>query len=371
MIRERTRDKMAATRRKGMWTGGRLVLGYEVVDKQLVVNDTEAETVRTIFDLYLEHGGLVATVAELDRRGIRNKRWVNQQGKTAGGAAFNKNSLRALLTNVLYTGKIRCGDEIVDGRHDAIIEEATFEQIARALREHRPTTRGPGKWRSILGGLLRCARCGAAMSLSTNRRANRTYRYYVCQTAMKSGADACVGSRAPAGELEEVVVSRIRAVGEDPSVLLATVTAAQQAGEVQKPALTVEARRITQERTRLTGERRNLLDALQHGGDATSAITGRIAEVDDQIHKLDSRHAEVTGQLAAITNHTVDEDALREALEQFTPVWDELLPKERARVLRLLIDEVRFDGQAGGIEIVFRDTGIRGLVREVADRRTA
>ncbi len=370
VISERTKDKVAATRRKGLWTGGRPVLGYDVVDKGLVLNETEAEQVRTIFDLYLDHGGLVSTVAELERRGIRNKSWSTQGGKKVRGGQFNKSTLRALLTNPLYTGKIRCNGDVVDGRHEAIVTEEVFDRVARALRERRRTTRGPGKWNSILGGLLRCARCGAAMSLTTTKRGATTYRYYCCGTSMKRGTKACPRSRAPAGELEEVVIARVRAIGQDPSVLLATVRAAEQARMAREPELIAESRRITTERSTLDCQRRNLLDALQTGGPATNTIAGRLAEVDEQIGTLERRHAEVADELAQIATASVDEDALREALGRFTPIWDELLPRERARLLRLLIDEVRFDGQAGEIEISFRERGLDGLICEVSQRRT-
>lgn len=369
-IAERTRDKIAATRKKGMWTGGRPVLGYDVRDKRLVVNDTEAAVVRDVFALYLEHGGLVSTVEEIERRGIRNKTWVNQAGKTVRGPSFNKSSLRALLTNPLYIGRIRCGNEVVDGQHDAIIDDATFQAVAKALRDHRRGTRGPGKRAAILAGVLRC-RCGAAMSLSTNIRGNRAYRYYTCQSMQKRGAAACPGSRAPAGELEDVVLGRIRAIGTDPDVVLATVAAARQRRRAQEPELVAEVRRLGQERTQLAAQRGNLLDALQGGGVAANAIAGRLAEVDEQLARLDARHAEVSSQLAAIASGDVDEDALRAALADFTALWDELVPRERARLLRLLIDEIRYDGQAGELEITFRDTGIRALVREERKRRGA
>ena len=209
------------------------------------------------------------------------------------------------------------------------------------------------------------------MSLSTNTRGGRVYKYYVCQSVMKRGAAACPGSRAPAAEIEDVVTGRIRGIGTDPSVLLATITAAKQARTAEAPELIAEGRRIANERTKLTGERKNLLDALQDGGVAANAIAGRLAEVDEQIVTLEARHAEVTTQLATNENDTVDETALKEALEQFTTVWDEMLPKERARVLRLLIEEVRYDGQAGELEILFRDIGIKALGREITGRRSA
>lgn len=369
-IAERTRDKIAATRRKGMWTGGRPVLGFDVGAHGLVVNDAEAVTVRMIFELYLEHGGLVATVAELQRRGIRNKSWTNKAGKQVRGAAFNKGTLRGLLTNPLYVGKVRCGSDLVDGRQEAIVDHAVFDEVAFALRDHRRVGRAPGKWGALLSGILRC-RCGAAMTHTTTTRGTRTHRYYTCVTLQKRGAAACPGSRAPAAEIEDVVTSRIRAIGRDPDVLLATVTAARQTRTARQPELVAESRRLAQERTDLAGQRKNLLDALQNGGVAANAIAGRLAEVDEQLSRLEARNAEVGAELAAAANDPVDEAALREALQQFTPVWDALIPRERARLLRLLIEEAVYDGQAGDLEIRFRDLGIKALGREICERRTA
>jgi site-specific DNA recombinase len=102
IIAERTRDKIAAARRKGKWAGGHPVLGYDVDPRslKLVVNEVEAARVRAIFALYLEHQGLLAVVQELDRRGWRTKRWTTRQGHERGGRPFTKTSLHQLLTNV-------------------------------------------------------------------------------------------------------------------------------------------------------------------------------------------------------------------------------------------------------------------------------
>jgi len=371
-IAERTRDKIAATRRKGMWTGGRPVLGYDVVDKQLVINEPEAATVRQIVELYLAHGGLIATVGELERRGIRNKSWTNKAGKTVRGRAFTKTTLHALLTNPLYAGKVRCGNEVVDGKHEAILDGPRFAEVQRALKTNRRTPPATtGKWGAILAGIVRCGRCGAAMSHTATRKGERLFRYYVCQTSLKQGAAACQGSRAPAADLEDVVLTHIRGIGKDPSVLLATMTAAREARIAQKPELIAEARRLGTERTMLDGQRRNLLDALQEGGGAASAISARIAEVDEQLGRLDARHAEVANTLAAIETDAIDEAAMRDLLAGFTPLWDELIPRERARVLQLLIEEVRYDGQQGELAIEFRDNGIRGLQALAEERMTA
>ena len=372
VISERTRDKIHATRRKGMFTGGRPVLGYDVVDKTLVMNPDEAATVRLVFDLYLHHGGLVATVEELARRGIRTKSWTNKSGTQVLGKPFDKVTLHTLLTNPIVTGRIRCGDELVEGKHEAIVTRALFNEVQGALKDNlRPFRVTPGRHGAVLAGLLRCARCGAAMTHSANARGPRVHRYYTCSTAVKQGAEACPGSRAPAGELEEVVLNQIRGIGSDPEVLLATVTAAERQRATLRPELVAEIRRLTNDRTLLASQRSNLLDALQNGGTATASIAGRITELDEQIGRLQARLDEVAAQLAGIEANTLDEAAIRDALARFGPVWDALEPRERQRVLHLLVETVKFDAKAGEVTIEFRDNGILALQREVGARRPA
>jgi site-specific DNA recombinase len=113
MISERTRDKIAATRRKGKWTGGMPLLGYDVDTRggRLLVNEEEAARVREIFELYLDRQSLITTAAELERRGWTTKRWVTKKGREMGGKPFGKNNLFKLLTNRIYLGKITYKDE--------------------------------------------------------------------------------------------------------------------------------------------------------------------------------------------------------------------------------------------------------------------
>lgn len=370
-IAERTADKARAARRRGLWTGGRPILGYDVTDKTLVVNANEAETVRTIFGLYLEHGGLVATVEELRRRGIANKSWTNKRGKQVVGRPFDKTSLHTLLTNPVVTGRVRCGDELVEGQHDAIIDRKLFTEVQRALQDNvRPFRATPGRHGAVLAGILRCGQCGAAMTHSANARGPRLHRYYTCVTAQKQGTAACPGSRAPARELEDVVVNQIRCIGSDPEVLLATVTAAHRQRVTQQPALAAEARRIASERTVLAGQRSNLINAIENGV-AANTVAHRLAELDELIRGCDASHKEILDQMVTIQDGELDETAVRDALTNFGPVWDSLAATERQRVLHLLIETVTFDAAAGEVEIEFRDSGIHALSREVSERRPA
>ncbi len=129
IISERTRDKMSAARRKGKWIGGHPVLGYDIDTKggRIIVNPAEAEQVRTIFGLYLEHGSLLPVLQESPRRGLATKRWTTEDGNIRGGKPFTRGSLHAILTNVLYTGMVDHKGVLYAGEHDRIIDQETWD----------------------------------------------------------------------------------------------------------------------------------------------------------------------------------------------------------------------------------------------------
>jgi site-specific DNA recombinase len=235
IISERTRDKIAATRRKGKWTGGKPLLGYDVDPRgsQLLVNEGEAVQVRCIFALYLEHRALLPVVRELNRRGWTTKCRVNKAGRKRGGRPFDRTNLHRLLTNVVYVGKVRYKDELHAGEQPALVDEETFQSVQALLRDHGRAGGGPG--RNTLGfllqGLLRCAACDCAMTPSQTRRGSRRYRNYTCVNAQKRGWDRCPSKAVPAGQMEAFVVEQIRAAGRDPAPFAPTVTGSRAGGE--------------------------------------------------------------------------------------------------------------------------------------------
>jgi site-specific DNA recombinase len=156
IISERTREKIAAARRKGKWVGGMPLLGFDVDPRgsKLIVNDDEAVRVRAIFDLYLEHQSLLAVIQVLDARGWSNKRWTTRKGVERGGKPFTKKSLHKLLTNVTYVGKLRYKDEVHDGEHAAIVDAAVWERVQSLLQRNGRSGggRGPQQVRSLAEG---------------------------------------------------------------------------------------------------------------------------------------------------------------------------------------------------------------------------
>ncbi|MCG3138803.1 MAG: hypothetical protein HJJLKODD_02672 [Phycisphaerae bacterium] len=228
IISERTRDKIAAARRKGKWSGGMPVLGYDVDphNLKLVVNDAEAERVREIFNLYVEKQSLIQTAKLLNERGWTTKHWTTRKGTTRGGQPFDKQILHRLLTNVTYLGQVRYKDEIHKGEHEAIVDEPIWQSVQRMVQSNGRTggMHLHNKYGALLKGLVYCKPCESMMGHSyTVKKGHRCYRYYVCYTAQKRGWHACPSKSLPAEEIERFVVEQIRTIGREPQVRAMTL----------------------------------------------------------------------------------------------------------------------------------------------------
>ena len=213
IIAERTRDKIAAARRKGRWAGGHPLLGYDVDPRgaTLSINEAEAVRVRAIFALYLEYQSLGAVVEELFRRRWFRKQWVTRSGQTRGGGPFTKNTLHQLLTNVIYRGQIRYRNEVHDGAQPGIVPAEVWERVQTLLQSHGPARNDGGRSGSgaLLGGLLHCVSCGCALTPSHCTKDNKRYRYYVCVQAQKLGWHRCPAPSISAPEIERFVLEQI------------------------------------------------------------------------------------------------------------------------------------------------------------------
>jgi site-specific DNA recombinase len=248
IISERTRDKIAAARRKGKWSGGLPLLGYDVDPRgsKLVVNSDEAERVRAIFELYLENRSLMQTIRVLDERGWVNKRWIKRDGLERGGKCFSKSTLFNLLTNVTYRGMVKYKTEVHLGEHERIVSEELWQQV-NALLGKNGSDGGASvrnRFGAILKGLIRCVPCNCAMTpYHVTKSGSKRYRYYVCCNAQKRGWHNCPSKTIPAGEIEKHIVEQIRCIGRDPELVRETVENANRQTREEIESLTSERNR--------------------------------------------------------------------------------------------------------------------------------
>ena len=209
---ERIRDKIAASKKKGLWMGGNVPLGYDAKDRKLVVNEAEAETVRMIFRRYAELGSVHALKDELNARGIVSKTRVSADGRRYGGKPLARGALYTMLQNPIYRGEIRHKDKRYPGEHSAIINRHLWDLVQARLAENAVKRRNGLRARnsSLLAGML-FDQHGHRMTPSHACKGGRRYRYYVSKPLATEGRGRNPGGRrVPAGDIEQIVVNRLR-----------------------------------------------------------------------------------------------------------------------------------------------------------------
>jgi site-specific DNA recombinase len=369
MIAERTRDKMAAARRKGKWVGGLAPLGYDAVDGKLVVNEDEATQVREIFRIYDEHRSLLETAEVLNARGWRTKRWNSKTGRCIGGLPWDKKSVSRVLTNVLYLGQIFYQGEFHEGEHAAIVGREVFDRVQKWLAVNAAAKGAARRARSdyLLCGLLRCQVCGSAMTARSSSSRGREYRYYVCTKVEHGGAGACPVRYAPAGAIEDFVVQRVRAIATQPELLSQVLATMERRRRDVLPALQQEHARLEAEQVRCRQEARDVLRAI--GGDKAgqgSVAAEHLAELEAHAATIVKRLGELKEEIATLESRTVTTADVASAIALFDPIWDLLQDRERSRILNLLLERIEYDGVKGELLLTFYALGITRLAAEAA-----
>ena len=280
---ERIRDKIAASRKKGMWMGGTVPLGYDVKDRRLMINKPEAKTVRMVFERFVEIGSATVLARELRADGVTSK-----QGKP-----ISKGYLYRILNNRVYIGEAVHKGDSYPGQHKGIIPRKLWDKVHTILTEspRKRASNTRAQTPALLKGLL-WGPDGAAFSPTHTRKKNRLYRYYVSQTVLRHGAGMCPVGRVPAAEIEAAVIDQLRVVFRQPEIIIGTWKAVK------------------------------------------------------------------------VSDPEINENAVREALVQLDPLWDELFPAEQARIVQLLVERV--DIGLGGLDVRLRVDGLSSLVQEMA-----
>jgi site-specific DNA recombinase len=209
---ERIRDKIAASKRKGMWMGGLPPLGYDVEDRKLVINASEAALVRNIYRRYAILKSVRALKEELDAEGVVSKARLDRFGRQRGGKSLARGALYLMLQNRIYRGEIVHRDNCFPGLHEAIVDATLWDEVQAALVENRVerACRSGATAPSLLASLV-YDDSGERMSPTHANKHGTRYRYYVSQSLIKRGRPKASGSacRVPAADLEAIVEGRI------------------------------------------------------------------------------------------------------------------------------------------------------------------
>jgi len=228
---ERIRDKIAASKAKGMWMGGIPPLGYDVRERKLVVNEDEAALVRQIFTRFAEHGSAVKLVRELQIEGRTTKSWVTQDGLVRTGRLIDKQAIYKLIRNRIYLGEIVHKGKAYPGQHEPIIEPPTWNRVQAILEGRKQGLRPPsetGKSPTLLAGLLYSAEGARMLPTFTRKPGGKLYRYYISYLDKRRGAGSSRTRALPAAEIEAVVLEQVKQALAAPEVAISVLKSARE-----------------------------------------------------------------------------------------------------------------------------------------------
>jgi DNA invertase Pin-like site-specific DNA recombinase len=351
IISQRTRDKIAGSRRRGKWTGGPTPFGYRLENKKLVVNEVEARTVREAFRLFLEHRQAARVARLLNATGLLPRGCPSRPAKH--GLRWRKEALARLLRSPVYVGQVPYGSEVHPGEHPPLVDAATFETAQSILGGKQGHSREAAKNPDyVLRGIVRCQRCGGALCPGSTRKGRKTYRYYRCSTRDRHGSSACDAAPISAEGLEQFVVERIAECAARRGFVarverMLDSRAMDRQAELERvrrelPGLVAEASaraaKLTEQALRLKGRARELVEAqLAVEGERLTAAERQLEETETALAKFEESRVEAGTVVTA--------------LRDFDRVWPLLTVENQGRLLRTLVTEVRVDAGANLIEL--------------------
>ncbi len=349
MISERTRDKMGAARKKGKWTGGQVPFGFRVVKKKLVVNEPEADMVRRMFDLYVEHGSALAVFQSL------SDQFNSYLENTGRQCNWDKHVVLRILKNPLYAGYTTYRNELYEGEHEPIVDRAKFHAVQKLIHDNaRPRLAATDKY--FLQGLVRCAACGAAYTPASAKRGKNKRRYYRCLTRDKQGRDACPARPLPAESLERYVVDRVKDTAseiDNPDDLLSSV---RQAYAAMLQKMNLERQRLPEVIAELSAKRIEIVDNMQRAtGADMKKLDDELSRLHDEQAKIERRLYKVERDIDALKKRREDAEWMIDIMRRFDSVWDALNSENKRRLLRAVVKEIVIDEPGGKVEMKMVD----------------
>jgi site-specific DNA recombinase len=370
MIGERTRDKIAAQRRRGKWTGGTVPLGYTVVDKKLVVNDFEAVLVREIFSLYIQQRSTVAVARLLNEANRSTKHHVAANGHLREARRWTKADVLRLLRNPIYAGYMRSNGELYEGENPPIVDRETFSKVHGLLEEAARPKKDRGRNPDyVLRGFLHCACCGSALTPASTRRGRKEYRYYRCTKRDKQGKDACPSSPLPAGAIEEYVIERLREAISAGSLATEIGASVRERMKGRRKELLIERKTLPAQIAALSAEGKRLLATIADvDGVARRLTEERLQGLGNELGRCERRLATAEREMAAIEKAEIDASWVARCLTDFTAIWDVLTPENRGRLLRAVVKRVEVNEPANKVTVFMADlcTGVPVQVAAVS-----
>lgn len=342
IISERTKEGMNARARKGFYTGGHLVLGYENHSGMLRVVESEKEIVIKIFNYYLQEPSTNTVAKRLNSEGYKTKSQTTRNGKSKGGKSFSKADILRTLKNKIYIGKMIWKGEEFSGIHEPIISENIFTKVQDRLKESRTDFQVTKVTKSPLTllGITKCGLCGSQLTTSSTKGGK--HYYYKCSKKAHNTSDHCNAKDLPAEILESCISDLIYSMVNESEFLTAIHDQISSNGKSELDSIDLELKNLKGNRTKLESENRNLLNAIKNyeGFHNLDSIGVELQKIELSITSVSQKINLLEVQRNLLTQKTIKKSDLRQILADYIHIHSQLSIEEKSRLNQLLFSEI-------------------------------
>ncbi len=349
----RVTQKLTFMAEQGLRVGGSPIIGYDIVDKAWVPNESEKRQALDQFEIYLKTHSLMSTARALNGKGYRTKKWLTPKKVWRGGQPYSKNTLHRLLRNPVYIGMIRYAGKLHPGKHPSIIPREIYDAVQALL-----TANGEGHDSLMNGssdlwlkGKIRCAVCGSSMTPSWAYSKGKRYEYYECTKARNLGKDICPVRRVPAGPIHQVILDRITFLGAHPPLVKAFLKDIEEQTDENQMTFETEIKRVSRELTKLEYEGKNMAEAMAQGTAlrGISFIEKKLQDIEERKKELSEAKARLEHQAATQSTRLPSSDELISSLKRFPESMMSLEVNARKELADLLLREVVYNEPNGNV----------------------
>ena len=363
VIAERTREKLFVQAQQGFWGGGHSPLGYDVMDKKLVINSEEAQLVKRIFEYYLELPSTSKVTTRLNTEGYTSKQRKTKAGTITGGSKFSKEMVKRILNNEVYLGKIKSKDQVFDGLHDPIIDDDLFEKVQKKMEESasdKYSTYQPKSELTLLG-ITKCGYCGHNLTATSTKRGKN--RYYKCTSIIKGTKEDCPSKALSANDLEDFIQRFMIQISKDHDFFNSVykrISKTSSSTLIQKNNARTDLNKnlslIKKDKTNLTNKIMNVPELRE-----VSSITNKLKEMELQESALVEQLEKLDKIIAQLKSQKINQSTLREIFNDFTNIYDSLSVESRRLLNKLLFVKIisycERGKDSGEIELTIRADG--------------
>jgi len=350
---EKTRDKMKARARLGLWHGGWMPYGYDYnkETKKLIINKKETAAVKKIYSLYLDSKKPSQIANALNYKGYRTKSRVitTKEGKkkTVGGNRFNEDMIKKILTNPIYKGYVHLGENEYKGQHQAIISEKVWKEANKTFHSKRPRkiTYAKDDHIHLLKGVLKCGECETALTpypSGKKDKSGRPYLYYACGKVVDYGKHSdCKVRLLPARDFEEAIKKTLRELGKNKSLIESTIKNTSKHNKKRIKPLETERETTIHKIIKATAEINRLIKIMKSSDMVSRDITQEYKKLLSEREALQSQKEKIQLDMERCKQDTLEAKIITKTLQNFDKVVSALPLEDQKDLFQLLIKEIR------------------------------